>query len=107
MLETFTALADPNRFRIVEVLRDGPQPVNALVEKLALSQPQVSKHLAVLKRADLVGVEPRAQQRVYRLNGAQWRALNAWTEQYRALWSERFDQIDAVIDELKREDKPE
>ena len=67
MVETFAALAEPNRFRIVELLRSGPRPVNDIGERLRLKQPQVSKHLRVLRGAGLVDVEPRAQQRLYAL----------------------------------------
>ena len=67
VIETFAALAEPNRFRIVELLRSGARTVNEIGERLELNQPQVSKHLRVLKDAGLVDVEPRAQQRVYEL----------------------------------------
>jgi len=64
MVETFAALAEPTRLSIVELLRDGPRPVNDIGERLRLNQPQVSKHLRVLKAAGLVDVQPRAQQRL-------------------------------------------
>lgn len=101
MVETFAALAEPNRFRIVELLRGGPQPVGAIVERLALAQPQVSKHLKVLKDVGLVDVEARAQQRHYELRGAPLRELFDWLEDYRRLWDERMNGIDAVLDDLK------
>ena len=64
MNATFAALGEPNRFRIVELLRAGPRPVNEIGDRLRLNQPQVSKHLRVLKAAGLVDVEARAQQRL-------------------------------------------
>lgn len=107
MIETFAALAEPNRLRIVELLRLGAMPVGDIGVALGLNQPQVSKHLRVLKAARLVQVEPRAQQRLYGLSASALRELSDWLEQYRALWDERFDQLNAVISEMKAEqDKP-
>ena len=101
MIDTFTALAEPNRFRIVELLRSGPRPVNDIGERLRLRQPQVSKHLRVLKDAGLVDVEPRAQQRLYALRPQRLRELHDWLERYRQLWDARFGELDAVIEDLK------
>jgi DNA-binding transcriptional ArsR family regulator len=103
VIETFAALAEPNRFRIVELLRTGPRPVNDIGDRLRLNQPQVSKHLRVLKKAGIVDVEPRAQQRVYELRAQPLRQLHEWLERYRELWDERFEQLDELIEELKKE----
>ena len=100
MIETFTALAEPSRLRIVELLRDGPRPVGEIGTRLRLSQPQVSKHLRVLKAARLVEVEPRAQQRLYGLRGTSLRDLNKWLERYRGIWEERMEQLDEVVAEM-------
>jgi DNA-binding transcriptional ArsR family regulator len=100
MIQTLTALAEPNRLRIVELLRDRPRPVGDIGAALRLNQPQVSKHLRVLKEAGLVEVEPRAQQRVYGLRAAPLRELNTWLERYRQIWDERLDQLDDLIEEL-------
>jgi DNA-binding transcriptional ArsR family regulator len=100
MTEMFAALAEPTRFRIVELLRAGPRPVNDIGEALSLAQPQVSKHLGVLKRAGLVDVRPHKQQRVYELRGEPLHRLHGWLEQYRALWDARFDALDTLVDEL-------
>jgi DNA-binding transcriptional ArsR family regulator len=105
VIETFTALAEPNRFRIVELLRSGARPVNDIGERLRLTQPQVSKHLRVLKEAGLVDVEPRAQQRLYGLRPQPLRKLHAWLEGYRRLWDERFGQLDELIEELKAKER--
>src|SRR4051794_15832879 len=107
MLETFAALADPNRFRIVELLRAGPRPVGDIGEQLDLRQPQVSKHLRVLKDAGLVDVQPRAQQRVYELRAEPLCELHQWLEQYRMLWDERFRQLDELLEELSPKHKKE
>jgi DNA-binding transcriptional ArsR family regulator len=101
MVETFAALADPNRFRIVELLRSGPRSVTEIGDRLHLRQPQVSKHLRVLKQAGLVDVEPRAQQRVYELRGKPLRQLHDWLERYRKLWDARFEALDELLDELE------
>ncbi|MFO0728520.1 MAG: metalloregulator ArsR/SmtB family transcription factor [Myxococcota bacterium] len=102
MLATLAALAEPNRLRIVELLRAGPRPVGEISAALKLRQPQVSKHLQHLRGAGLVVVHPVAQQRVYELRAAPLAELHAWTEQYRQLWQERFDGLAAVIQDLKQ-----
>ena len=104
MFETFAALAEPNRFRIVELLRSGPRPVNEIGDRLELNQPQVSKHLRVLKEAGLVDVQPRAQQRLYELRAEPLRALHNWLERYRRVWDDRFEQLDELIEELKEKE---
>lgn len=101
MVETFAALGEPTRFRIVELLRSGPRPVNAIGERLQLTQPQVSKHLRVLKDYGLVDVQPRAQQRLYELRAQPLRQLHQWLERYRLLWDARFKELDALIEEIK------
>ncbi|APR85013.1 Transcriptional regulator, ArsR family protein [Minicystis rosea] len=100
-------MAEPNRFRIVELLRAGPLPVGAIGDQLELRQPQVSKHLRVLRDVGLVDVQPQAQQRLYELRPAPLRELHAWLEGYRRLWDERFDQLDDVLEGLKRRDRKE
>jgi DNA-binding transcriptional ArsR family regulator len=101
VVETFAALAEPTRYRIVELLRSGPRPVNDIGERLRLNQPQVSKHLRVLKEAGLVDVQPRAQQRLYELRAQRLRQLHDWLERYRQVWDARFEQLDEIIEELK------
>ena len=105
MVETFAALAEPNRYRIVELLRAGPRPVNDIGERLRLNQPQVSKHLRILKEAGLVHVQPRAQQRVYELRAQPLRRLHDWLQRYRQLWDARLDGLDEVIETLKTKEK--
>jgi DNA-binding transcriptional ArsR family regulator len=104
VIETFAALAEPNRYRIVELLRAGPRPVNDIGERLRLNQPQVSKHLRVLKQAGLVDVRPRAQQRLYELRAAGLQRLHEWLESYRQLWDARFEELDELVEELKRKE---
>lgn len=101
MVETFAALAEPSRFRIVELLRSGARSVGEIGTKLDLQQPQVSKHLRVLKNAGLVGVEARAQQRLYELRPLPLRQLATWLERYRRVWDVRFEALDDLLDELE------
>ena len=101
MIETFAALAEPNRFRIVELLRSGARTVNQIGERLELNQPQVSKHLRVLKDAGLVDVEPRAQQRFYELRARPLREIHDWLDRYRKVWDVRFEALDELLVELE------
>ena len=106
MVETFAALAEPNRFRIVELLRGGPRTVNEIGARLDLNQPQVSKHLRVLKQARLVEVEPRAQQRVYELRAQPLRELHDWLDRYRKVWDARFSALDELLAEIEPKEGP-
>lgn len=105
VVDTFAALADPNRYRIFELLRAGPRPVNDISGRLQLNQPQVSKHLRVLKQAGLVDVQPRAQQRLYEVRADSLRQLHDWLERYRQFWDARFDELDGLIEEIKEKEK--
>ena len=104
VVEMFAALAEPNRYRIVELLRSGARSVNDIGERLDLSQPLVSKHLRVLREAGLVDVEPRARQRVYELRAKPLRAMHQWLERYRRVWDERFRQLDVLLIELEQKE---
>src|ERR1700674_1595511 len=101
MMATLKALAEPSRFQIVELLRDGPRPVGDMVHRLRLRQPQVSKHLRVLSAAGLVDVRVDAQRRIYALRPAPLQELEVWLERYRSLWEDNFQRLDAVLEELK------
>jgi DNA-binding transcriptional ArsR family regulator len=101
MMETLQALAEPNRFQIVELLRGGARPVGEIVRRLDLRQPQVSKHLHVLSEAGLVEVRVDAQRRIYALRAARFRELEAWLERYRRIWEENFQRLDALLVDMK------
>ena len=101
MLDTLRALAEPNRFQIVELLREGPQPVGDLVHRLKLRQPQVSKHLRVLSEAGLVEVRVDAQRRIYELRPEPLRELEAWIERYRRIWEQNYERLDTLLEEMK------
>jgi DNA-binding transcriptional ArsR family regulator len=80
-------------------------PVNDLVDVLGLAQPQVSKHLKVLREVGLVNVRDEGRQRLYRLNGHPLKPIHDWVKNYERMWSERFEALDEVLEELKREEE--
>jgi DNA-binding transcriptional ArsR family regulator len=94
MATTFEVLAEPNRRRILDVLRAGERPVGDLVAATTLSQPSVSKHLRALRAAGLVDVRADAQRRVYRLRPEPLRDLDEWLRPYRTLWASRLDALE-------------
>ena len=104
MATTFEVLAEPRRREILDLLRAGERPVGDLVERLAASQPGVSKHLRVLREAGLVEVRRDAQRRVYRLRPTPLAEVDAWLTPYRRLWEERLDALEAHLDRTAAED---
>jgi DNA-binding transcriptional ArsR family regulator len=102
--DAFNAVAEPRRRQILDALIDGERPVNDLVRVLGLAQPQVSKHLRVLREAGVVQVRDDGRQRLYRLNGHALKPIHDWVTRYERTWSERFDRLDAVLEELKDEE---
>ena len=103
--DAFNAVAEPRRRQILDVLIEGERPVNDLVQLLGLGQPQVSKHLRVLREVGAVEVRDVGRQRLYRLNGHALKPIHDWVKAYERSWSERFGQLDAVLEELKREEQ--
>jgi DNA-binding transcriptional ArsR family regulator len=99
--DAFNAVAEPRRRQILDALSTGERPVNDLVALLGLAQPQVSKHLRVLREVGLVDVRSAGRQRLYRLNGRPLKSLHDWVSNYARAWTERFDALDEVLDELK------
>ena len=102
--DAFNAVAEPRRRDILDALAEGERPVNEIVEVLGLSQPQVSKHLRVLREVGLVDVRDEGRQRVYRVNGQPLKPIHDWLQAYEDAWNERFDALDSVLDEIKRKD---
>ena len=102
--DAFNAVAEPRRRKILDVLARGERPVNDLVTLLRLGQPQVSKHLRVLREVGLVAVRDEGRQRMYRLNARPLKPIHDWVKRYEQSWNERFDVLDEVLDELKREE---
>jgi DNA-binding transcriptional ArsR family regulator len=102
--DAFNAVAEPRRRQIVDLLAGGDErPVNDLVRQLGLAQPQVSKHLRVLREVGVVDVRENGRQRLYRLNGGALRPIHEWVKNYERTWSERFGALDVVLEELKHE----
>ena len=99
-MNAFHVVAEPSRRQILDALLDGAQPVNAVVERVGMSQPVVSKHLRILKDAGMVSVEPRGQQRLYSLEAEPLMGMLEWLRPYREYWSARFDALEAHLDEL-------
>jgi DNA-binding transcriptional ArsR family regulator len=98
MVGVFEALAEPNRRRILDVLREEEQPVGELVARLGLSQPAVSKHLRVLREAGLVAMRVDAQRRRYRLRTEPLAELDDWLAPYRRLWGTYLDALAEHLD---------
>lgn len=94
------ALGEPNRLRIVELLRGGPRAVGEIAEALGIRQPQASKHLRVLGEAGFVAVEPQRQRRIYRLRAEQFDAIGDWVESFEQLWETRLDGLGRFLDAL-------
>ena len=96
----FDVVSEPNRRRILDLLREDERPVGDLVHALALSQPAVSKHLRVLREAGVVAVSTDAQRRVYRLQPEPLRQIDQWLEPYRRMWAGRLDDLARHLDEM-------
>ena len=102
--DAFNAVAEPRRRQILDALAGGERPVNDLVATLGLAQPQVSKHLRVLREVGAVDVREDGRQRLYRLNGQALKPIHDWVKNYERLWSERFELMDVVLEELKEKE---
>jgi DNA-binding transcriptional ArsR family regulator len=102
--DAFNAIAEPRRREILDALAGGERPVNDLVATLGLAQPQVSKHLRVLREVGAVDVRDDGRRRLYRVNGQALKPIHDWVKRYEALWNERFDALDDVLDDLKRQE---
>jgi DNA-binding transcriptional ArsR family regulator len=103
--DAFNAVAEPRRREILDVLAGGERPVNDIVAELELAQPQVSKHLRVLREVGLVDVRGDGRRRLYQLNGRALKPIHDWVKTYERAWSERFDQLDVVLEELKQKEE--
>jgi DNA-binding transcriptional ArsR family regulator len=102
--DAFNAVAEPRRRQILDVLSGGERPVNDLVSALGLAQPLVSKHLRVLREVGLVDTRDVGRQRFYRLDGHPLKPIHDWVKNYERSWSQRFDRLDVVLEELKKEE---
>ena len=104
MPSTWSALADPHRRTILELLRDSPRSVGELVRRTGLTQPGTSKHLRVLRGAGLVVVRTEAQQRIYALDVRPLAELDAWLEPYRQVWESSLDALERHLDRIPNQE---
>jgi DNA-binding transcriptional ArsR family regulator len=100
VLSAFDVVAEPQRRRILDLLRGGERPVTFLVEALGVSQPAVSKHLRVLRDARLVDTRVDAQRRLYRLRPEPLSEIDAWLAPYRALWNQSLDKLEQHLADI-------
>jgi DNA-binding transcriptional ArsR family regulator len=103
--DAFNAVAEPRRRQILDALAGQERPVNDLVRLLGLTQPQVSKHLRVLRAVGAVEVRDQGRRRLYRLNGRALKPIHDWVKTYERSWTERFGELDVVLEELKRQER--
>ncbi len=103
--DAFNAVAEPRRRQILDALAAGERPVGELVDVLGLGQPQVSKHLRVLREVGAVDVRDDGRRRLYRVNGSALKPIHDWVKAYEAAWDERFDELDAVLEDLKHKEQ--
>jgi DNA-binding transcriptional ArsR family regulator len=102
--DPFNAVAEPRRRQILDLLGVTERPVGDLVAATGLAQPQVSKHLRVLREVGVVRVREDGRRRLYRVNAEALRPIHDWVRSYEQLWSERFDELDPVLDELRKKE---
>lgn len=103
--DAFNAVAEPRRREILDVLAAGERSVSEIVAGLPVSQPQVSKHLKVLKEVGLVRSRSQGRQRLYRLDPLALKPIHDWVKDYERLWNERLDRLDGYLYEMQRKEK--
>jgi DNA-binding transcriptional ArsR family regulator len=102
--DAFNAVAEPRRRQIIDVLADGERSVGDLVGEIPVSQPQVSKHLKVLKEVGLVKSRSVGRQRLYSLDPLALKPIHDWVQEYERLWNERLDRLDGYLYEIQRKE---
>ncbi|MBM7566972.1 ArsR/SmtB family transcription factor [Paenibacillus sacheonensis] len=106
-MDTFTAIADPNRRHIIELLAENGQlSASDISGSFTISPQAISQHLKVLREANVVTVEKKAQQRIYRLNEESIAEVEAWAHRYRQLWSKRFEKLDGLLQARMVQNRP-
>jgi DNA-binding transcriptional ArsR family regulator len=103
--DAFNAVAEPRRRQILDALADGERSVTELVKRLELAQPQVSKHLRVLREVGAVAVRTDGRRHLYSANGRALKPIHDWVKEYEQAWSDRFDELDAVLEDLKTKEE--
>jgi len=99
-MNAFSVLAEPNRRKILDLLRERERPVGELVGELSVSQPTVSKHLRVLREAGVVRARTDAQRRLYSVRPEPLREIDGWLEPYRSLWAGRLAALEDHLEEM-------
>jgi DNA-binding transcriptional ArsR family regulator len=102
--DVFNAVAEPRRRAILELIASAELPVGELVRRTGFGQPQVSKHLRVLREVEAVLVRERGRERLYRVNGDALKPIGDWVKGFEALWSERFCELDAVLEQIEEKE---
>lgn len=102
--DAFNAIAEPRRRHILDLLTEGEKSVNDIVVELPVSQPQVSKHLKVLKDVGLVKSRTEGRKRLYRLDALALKPVHDWIKDYERLWNERLDRLDGYLHEIQRKE---
>lgn len=105
--DIFNAVAEPRRRQILDLLAAGERPVGELAALLGLTQPQVSKHLGVLRAVGAVDARDDGRRRLYRVNGPAMKPIHDWVARYEQTWSRRFAALDDVLAEMKHEEGDE
>ena len=105
MSTVFGVLAEPQRRRILDLVRDSERSVGELVDALSISQPAVSKHLRVLREVGLVEARVDEQRRLYRLRPEPLRELDAWLAPYRQAWDASLDRLETRLGEMARDEE--
>jgi len=103
--DAFNAVAEPRRRQLLDVLAGGERSVTELMDALRLGQPQVSKHLRVLREVGLVRVRGDGRRRIYRVHSAPLKPIHEWVNRYENTWNERYDRLDDVVADLKQEEE--
>ncbi len=103
--DVFNAIAEVRRREILDALIAGEKAVGTIVADLSLSQPQVSKHLRVLREVGVVDVRPEGRERFYRLNGPALKPIHDWVMRYERAWTDRFEALDVVLEDLKQKEE--
>jgi DNA-binding transcriptional ArsR family regulator len=100
--DVFNAIAEPQRRQILVLLRAGERPVTELAQELGMTQPGASKHLRVLREVGLVRDRKAGKQRLYGLDARELRPVHDWTRGFEQFWNQRFDRLDAYVQDLER-----
>ncbi|CAM3090730.1 metalloregulator ArsR/SmtB family transcription factor [Paenibacillus lupini] len=104
-MTTLSALAEPNRMHIVELLREGPLTVGEIADRLGMRQPQASKHLKVLSENGIVEVKAEANRRIYKLRPEPFHAMDSWVNSFRRIMEERYDNLENYLRELQSKEQ--